>query len=46
MRRHNAALAAGRIAPDQAVVLIEHLIWTGIDERVTIGYSRSARRDR
>jgi len=27
-------------------VLREHLIWTGIDERVTIGYSRSARSDR
>jgi len=46
LRSHNAALAAGRIAPDQADVLREHLIWTGIDERVTIGYSRSARSDR
>lgn len=44
-QRLAAALSAGRIAPDQASVLLEHLIWTEVDARVTIGYSRTARSD-
>jgi len=44
-RRLAAALSAGRIAPDQASVLLEHLIWTEVDARARIGYSRGVRSD-
>lgn len=44
-QRLAAALSAGRIDPDQASVLLEHLIWTEVDARVRIGYSRRARSD-
>ncbi|MEF8715807.1 MAG: hypothetical protein V5B39_20130, partial [Accumulibacter sp.] len=42
-QRLKKALASGRIQQDQYDVLWEHLIWTEVNERVNLGYSRSPR---